>query len=88
MEKLLNLKENNKLLYYLLFPIIIFVIVLKFMSDNNISAARDELNDTENNDIELAKLQDDYNAEANDLVDDALDDMNGDGVGENWNAED
>lgn len=87
LEKLMSLKENNKLLYYILFPLILLGIILKILSDNNLIGATKDLRNTEKETSDLQNEINDLNDQADALVDEAKDILDSDtDIGE-WHNE-
>jgi hypothetical protein len=71
MEKLLALKDKNKILYYVLFPLVIIALIIKFVLDNNESKAREEIKDAQKVDFDLEAEQDEAKRIADELKADA-----------------
>ena len=84
----LNLKENNKLLYYILIPLVTIALIIKILADNNIIGAKKDLLDTEKKDSTLKEEMDDLIEKSDDLVEEAKDTIDSIGdTDENWHKE-
>ena len=71
MDKLLNLKNTNKVLYYILIPLVLIALAVKFLMDNNIIGAKKSLDDAEKKDIDLKAEQEEAERKAKELQDKA-----------------
>ena len=97
MNKILNLKNTNKFLYYVLFPVVIFVFMLKIMLDSNIMKAVKSLQNAQKTEDSLKKEQeklqkesDKLSVEANEIGKKASvheENANSLNVDENWHKE-
>lgn len=71
-ETILKLKDNNKILFWILIPLVIIALVVKFLMDMNIAGAKKDLLKTKKVDIDLAAEQEAANNKANALLQEAL----------------
>ena len=70
-NKLKDLKYKNKILYFVVLPLLGLLIVFKFLIDNNLFKANKELKNTQKQDFDLEKEQKDAEAKANKLIKEA-----------------
>jgi len=74
-DKLKALKEKNKVLYYILFPLLaiglLVAFIAKVMGDFNISKAKDSIKKTQKKDFDLEKEQKEAERKAKALQDEA-----------------
>ena len=64
MNKLLDLKKKNKILYYVLFPLVIIALIVKFLMDNNVLGAKKSIKKAELKDIDLKAEQEEAQRKA------------------------
>tara|TARA_R100000951_G_C2495676_1_gene135838 strand:- start:66 stop:377 length:312 start_codon:yes stop_codon:yes gene_type:complete len=76
-DKLKSLKDKNKILYYILLPLLgiglLVAAVAKIMGDFNIQKAKDSIKKTQKKDFDLEKEQKEAEAKAKALQDEADD---------------
>ena len=84
LNKILELKSTNKILFWVLLPIVIIAFVVKFLSSNNIEGAKEDLQEAEKTDEVLRNEQEELNNEADKLVAEV---KNNTEVDENWHKD-
>lgn len=95
-DKILNIKNKSKILYYIIFPLVIIAFIAKFLMENNISGAKKDLKKAEEKDAALKAEQDRLEAESEkakaeaDGHKDKAEDLENDkpSVGEDWHLND
>lgn len=70
-DKLLNLKHKNKILYYILIPLVAIALLLKLLMELNVLGAKKDIKKAEKKDIDLKAEQEEAMRKAKELQDEA-----------------
>lgn len=66
-DKLLNLKHKNKILYYILIPLVVIAVIIKFLIELNVFGAKKDIKKAEQKDIDLKAEQEAAERKAEEL---------------------
>lgn len=67
-NKLLGLKENNKVLFWILIPLVALAFIVKILMELNIIGAKRDLKKAENNVLEIQKQKEEAERKAKELI--------------------
>lgn len=70
-SKLLNLKNTNKVLFWVLIPLVAFAFIIKILMELNILGAKRDLKKTEKETIDLGKEKEEAEAKAKEFLNQA-----------------
>lgn len=70
-HKLISLKNKNKVLFYLLLPLLSVVLIFKVLMSFNVLFGKKDIKKTEKNDFDLKSEQEEANRKANELLKEA-----------------